>query len=264
MTADLLVAAKTLRAVPADVDRNEQFAVAAVGHPGGRPWHLRSVDQGVELRVPGRHHAQVAGIGGQTVRITAGAAVLNLRLAIAAMGHRPVMTLLPAPASSSVLAVVRRGPYAEATPLERALIGAVLPTGRFLPPLGEGTVPVSVVHRVRGAAETEGVWLRSLDGFERAALAEHIPAVRLLPPDTRVMAVGSNHDVPVAHLRAGMAVQRIVLTTRLMGATAAVVAWPADLVAASPLPRALGTRGLCPQVLVAVGRPMPRAWDPRI
>jgi hypothetical protein len=191
--------------------------------------------------------------------------VLNLRLAIAALGHRPVVTLLPAPTCSSVLAVLRRGAEAEATPLDRALISAVLPVGRFLPAPGDGPVAASVLHRVRRAAEAEGVWLRSVEGLERAALAERMPSLGTLAPDTRVMAVGSNHDVPVAHLRAGLAVQRIVLTTRLMGATAAIVAWPADLVAAAPLPPVLGARGLCPQVLIAIGHPMQAvAWDPPI
>lgn len=253
MTAELLGVTPTRRQTPPDVDLSEQFAAAAVGHPGGRPWRLWPLDGGIEIRVSGRQRAQTAGIGGQTVRIIAGCAVLNIRLAIAAMGYRPVVTLLPEPSRPSVLAVLRRGREAEATPLERALISAVLPVGSFLPPPGDGTVSASIAHHVRAAAEAEGVWLRSVDGPERAALAERIPTVRALPPDTRVMAVGSNHDVPVAHLRAGLAVQRIVLTTRLLGAAAAIVAWPADLLAASPLPRALGARGLCPQLLIAVG-----------
>ncbi len=255
MTAELLGVTPTRRHTPPDADLSEQFAAAAIAHPGGRPWQVWPVDAGVEIRVAGKQRTQMAGIGGQTVRITAGCAVLNIRLAIAAMGYRPVVTLLPAPSGSLVLAVLRRGREAKATPLERALISAVLPMGSFLPPPRDGTVSASIAHHLRAAAEGEGMWLRSVDGPERAALAEHIPTVSSLPPDTQVMAVGSNHDVPVAHLRAGLAVQRIVLTTRLLSATAAIVAWPADLLAASPLPPALGARGICPQLLIAVGRP---------
>lgn len=264
MTAELLVATQARPRTPAAVDLSEQFAAAAVGHPGSRPCHVWPVDHGVEIRASSRHRAQMAGIGGQTVRIAAGAAVLNVRLAIAALGYRAVLTLLPAPSRSPVLAVLWRGLQVEATPVERALISAVLPTGRFLPAVGEGPVPASILHRVRRAAEAEGVWLRSVEGSERAALAERLPSIGVLAPDARVVAVGSNHDVPVAHLRAGLAMQRIVLTTRLLGATAAIVAWPADLVAAAPLPPVLGARGLCPQVLIAVGRPMPVAWEPPV
>jgi hypothetical protein len=66
MTAELL-ATQTMRRTPADVDLSEQFATAAIGHPGGRPWHVWPVDQGVEIRARGRLRAQAPGVGGQTV-----------------------------------------------------------------------------------------------------------------------------------------------------------------------------------------------------
>jgi hypothetical protein len=71
------------------------------------------------------------------------------------------------------------------------------------------------------------------------------------------MAIGSNHDVPVEQLRAGFALQGLVLTARTLGGTAAVLGWPADLVDAAPLPASLSAQGMWPLLLVGLGMP---AW----
>ena len=226
MTADVLSPALLHRPTPVDFDFLHQAAFAAMTHPGGRPWRLRPVDRGVELRADGLHGLPPGGVGLQTIRIAAGMALLNMRLAVAANGNCPVTVLLPDRSRPRVLAVLRGGSAADPTPGERALFGAALAMGRQAPVVGPGPVPRAVLNGVRSGAETERAWLRSIaDAGERARIAEQVPAVREYGTAGLLVVVGSNHDAPAAHLHAGQAAQRIALTSLILGHAAAVAAW---------------------------------------
>jgi hypothetical protein len=255
MTADVLSPVVVERRKPVDFDFLRQAAFAATTHPGGRPWRLWPVDRGVEVRADGLRGLSPAGVGLQTIRIAAGMALLNMRLAVAAYGNCPVTVLLPDRSRPRVLAVLRGGAPADPTPGERALFAAVRRAGRHLSVIGPGAVPQAVLNGVRVAAETERSWLRSVvDPAERARIAEQVPAVREFGTAGLLVVIGSNHDAPAAHLHAGQAAQRIVLTSAMFGYTAAVAAWPADLRSAGTLPLSVGGPGLHPQLLMAVGR----------
>jgi len=256
MTADVLSPALLHHRTPVEFDFLRQAAFAAVSHPGGRPWRLWAVDRGVELRADGLHGLPPGGVGMQTIRIAAGMALLNMRLAVAAHGNCPVTVLLPDRSRPRVLAVLRGGAPADAAPGERALFATALAVGRQAPVVGPGPVPQAVLNGVRSAAETERAWLRSIaDAGERARIAEQVPAIREYGTAGLLVVVGSNHDAPAAHLHAGQAAQRIVLTSAMLGYAAAVAAWPADLRSAGTLPPSVGGPGLFPQVLMVVGRP---------
>jgi hypothetical protein len=137
--------------------------------------------------------------------MTAGAALANLRLGIAVLGHPPVVNLLPDARRASMLAVVRRGGRRDPSTAERRLFAAIRPVGRFLPPVGGFPVAPGLVRRARAAVEAEGMWLRSVDDVARERLMFHNSDIAALPQDALLMAIGSNHDVAVAHLRAGLA-----------------------------------------------------------
>ena len=256
MTADVLSPALVHRPAPVEFDFLRQAAFAATTHHGGRPWQLWRVDRGVELRADGLRGLPPSGVGLQTIRIAAGMALLNMRLAVAARGNCPVTVLLPDQSRPRVLAVLRGGAPADPAPGERALFAAALAVGRQAPVVGSGAVPRAVMNGVRVAAETERSWLRSVaDPGERARIAEQVPAVREYGMAGLLVVIGSNHDAPGAHLHAGQAAQRIALTCAILGYAAAVAAWPADLRSAGPLPPSVGGPGLFPQLLMAVGRP---------
>ena len=105
MTADVLSPALLHRPTPVEFDFLREAAFAAMTHPGGRPWRLSPVDRGVELRADGLHGLPPGGVGMQTIRIAAGMALLNMRLAVAAHGNCPVTVLLPDRSRPRVLAV---------------------------------------------------------------------------------------------------------------------------------------------------------------
>ena len=81
MTADVLSPALLHRPAPVEFDFLRQAAFAAMTHHGGRPWQLWRVDRGVELRADGLRGLPPSGVGLQTIRIVAGMALLNMRLA---------------------------------------------------------------------------------------------------------------------------------------------------------------------------------------
>lgn len=255
MTAEVLGPSVVARSTVVGFDFLRQAAEAAVTHHGGRPWRLWPVDRGVELRVEGLRGVPYAGVGGQTVRIAAGMALQNMRLAVAAGGNSPVTVLFPDRSRPRVLAVLRSGAAVEPTPADRALFGAVWPARGRSVAGDSGPVPWAVVNGLRGAAETERAWLHSVaDPGERARIAEQIPAVGEYG-SAGLFVVGSNHDAPAAHVHAGQAAQRIVLTSAVLGYAAAVVGWPADFRGGSTLASSVSGPGVYPQLLVVVGRP---------
>src|SRR5262245_53532084 len=89
MTAQLVEIQETERL---DFDFANRIACAAVCHPNGHPWRLRAVDQGFEIRADHARATPSTGLGAQTIRLAVGAALLNLRLAVAVSGHQPVLT----------------------------------------------------------------------------------------------------------------------------------------------------------------------------
>jgi hypothetical protein len=261
MTAEALI--PQVRAWPtAEFDDLRRAAAAAVSHPGGRLWRLRAVDRGVELRAEAPGHPNPSGPGLASIRIAAGAALLNMRLTIAATGDSPVTTLVPESGPSRTLAILRRGSPADPTPVESALAEVV---GRPRPRHSElARLPVrdSIRNLLRRAAEAEGVWLRTiLDPRDREQLAGLVPAAACRANGMLVV-IGSNHDVPAAQLRAGQGLQRVVLTAAGLGLAVRVLAWPPDLRAADRLPAGIGGRGLAPQVVLEIGRPLIRCAAP--
>lgn len=260
MTAELLVHPPAEIAPGVDYDRLRQLALGAVGHPGGRPWRLAPVDGGVQILAGRPGGAPLSEVGGRAVRLTAGAALANMRLGIAASGHRPVVSLLPGTTRRPVLAVLRHGAAAEPTPMERALAAVMVSAAAFLPRVSDVPAPSGLLLRARSAVEAEGLWLRTVDGDRRAQLACLDPGIAAVPAAARLMAIGGNHDVPVEHIRAGCALQNLVLTVRLLGGTVAPVGWPADLAGWQQTRLLRSLAGPFPHVLVAVSGAAAPSW----
>jgi hypothetical protein len=248
MTAELVEFRPTTLS---DLDVVSRVAAAAVRLPNGHPWHLRAVDQGFEIRADHARRARSSGLGARTVRVAVGAALLNLRLAVAVFGHQPVVGWSFDGPRCYVDAVVRRGVPRDPTPVKRALFATVASGRAVRSRSSNPQSTAAVLAHARRAAEAEGVWLRGLVGPDCDRLARSLPG---LARAAHLVVIGGNHDVAAVHLRAGLALQRLVLTAAMLGWRASVAAWPADLATVPNLPRAIGG-GLWPQVIVALDQP---------
>lgn len=248
MTVEPRVPPPDVEETPLPLREARRVVAEAPALPGARPIWVSATGSVLEVRTHvSRDHA-VLGPGLRQARIRAGAAVLDLRLVMAVRGRGPIVALLPDEARPGLLAVLYRGAPAPPTPQDRALHAALRagPARRSPPAAG----PVRLV--LRRAAETEGCWLFPvaegpvLPRLARALTAED--AARLTTPGATAFVVGGYRDRAEAQVRAGQAMQRVLLTARGLGLTGAALATDVPVSA-----RELGPfRGLRPQVLLVV------------
>jgi hypothetical protein len=103
---------------------------------------------------------------------------------------------------------------------------------------------------LRRAAEAEGVWSHTAAGSERPALTGVLVARTGLAvepaQDVLLVLLACPHDLPVCQLRAGRALERIVLTARAFGHWGVVLAGPGRLDRSR---RALVAAGVDPAVV---------------
>ncbi|MCZ2526557.1 hypothetical protein [Streptomyces sp. HB2AG] len=185
-------------------------AVAAPSLCDVRPWRLRFLPytRTVEVRADvtwtdgvraGGARAGVrpsppgAGRDGRGPYVSAGAAVLNLRVAARHLGWEPVTRVLPDPADPGLLAAVRlagsprTGPEAGRCGPDRGLYDAIWRRHSSRLPFGDHPVPDGILAELASAARAEGA-VPALPGTEEtgrlldlAAEAEHRDAAGRLP-----------------------------------------------------------------------------------
>jgi hypothetical protein len=220
----------------------------AVPVPGAKRWWIETISGGIEL------HTEVAARGGgpwaPDTRLAAGAGLFAVHLEVVAHAVRPVTSLVPRSGRPGLLAVLRYGAEAAPTPTERTL-HAVLAGAR---PRALVELPGIRPH-LRRAAEAEATWVRSaVEPGERAAVAALLACGADLDPDTMLVLVASPHDLPASQLRAGRAVQRMLLTATALGYAGALVTGRAGL---DRSPRAMIASGLgteaVPQAVLTIG-----------
>jgi hypothetical protein len=217
--------------------------------PGARRWWVEPISRGVEL------HAEVGADAvawaGET-RIAAGAALFAAHLAVAALNTRPVTALLPQSHRPGLLAIVRQGDPAAPTPAEHTLHATLLGATAEQPAAVRAVQPF-----LRRAAEAEGVWSHSALGSERLALTEVLlarPGDDAEPgAEPLLVLLACPHDLPACQLRAGRALERIVLTARAFGHRGVVLAGPARLDRSRRALLAAGVDpAVVPQALLAI------------
>ncbi|TDC81795.1 hypothetical protein [Actinomadura sp. 7K507] len=135
---------------------------------------------------------------GRSLHLSSGAALVNLRLAAAQLGHEAVVRLLPDAGRPTVLAAVRLAGRHRMTREERLLYAATLRPFVAARPVDAARPPVPLTNELGEAAKLEGAALHPLP------TAKEMPAQR---------AVLTTHgDSPAEWLRAGQALQRLLLS----------------------------------------------------
>lgn len=148
-------------------------AVRAPSLHNSQPWRFRWHDGAVEVRLDPQRRLPASDPTGWGARLAVGAAVLNLRIALAWQGWEPRVRLLPDPADPDLLAVVRPERRRPATPVEQRLWHAIWQRHSNRAPFWPDPVPAEARTHLTSAAEAEGGWLELLIGpGPVAALAE--------------------------------------------------------------------------------------------
>ncbi|HVV25185.1 MAG TPA: hypothetical protein VHF06_37485 [Pseudonocardiaceae bacterium] len=201
---------------------------------GSRPWRFHCTPSSIELFGAGTDH---------DATLACGAALMNLRLAIHDLGVYADVRLAPDPSQPTLLAVIRPDNERPATTRERQLVRMILdPTRTVAEPAA--IVAPTAVRELRRAAEIEHAWLVPLSDEQRAALGGD--------QDGMVVVVGSLHDDRRALLRAGQAVQRVVLTAAVLGLHTSVGWEPVATAAARDTLRTLIGGALSPHAVLTV------------
>ncbi|GAA5162197.1 hypothetical protein GCM10023321_47420 [Pseudonocardia eucalypti] len=244
---------------PADLGTRERDVVhAAVGARSflcTGAWTPRIAGGAFELYVDRGRWTAAGERARRGLRLAGGAALFNLRIAVATLGRRPVTTLLPSPSRHELLASVRMGAPIE-RPDELTQLHAVLSGTSMRPFPGSAPLPPSVPHALRRAVQLEGCWLKRVDQGGSEDLRAELGLGYEVTGSTRMLAVlGSYHDLPAAQLSAGQAGQHLALTAARCGLVTSML--PAALSAPTvrtALVRSLG-RSLYPQMMLRIAAP---------
>jgi nitroreductase len=269
-------------------------AVLAPSIHNTQPWLFRLVDGGVEVFADWSRQLPVADPDGRAVRVSCGAAVLNLRLAIQHIGFT-VARSRPTPSDEALYRAIpqrrsNRFPYLDTSvsaPERTALVRAAEAEGAWMSfVIGQPALEV-VVELVRLAERTLtsdpnyraelAAWSRvdpqSPDGVPRTAGgpapephdllvgrdfggAARAPG-REFEPEPFVAVVGTFVDSPTAEITAGQALQRVLLTATGYGLAASLTSQPIDVASVREQLRIGLHRHGPPQMVLRLGRGVP-------
>jgi nitroreductase len=139
-------------------------AVLAPSMHNTQPWRFRLLPDGIEVLADPQRMLPVADRSGWATRIACGAALFNLRLALAVRGTPAEVRLLPEPGDPWLIARLRPAAARPPTPAERRLYDMVPKRHSNRAPFLERPVPVEVRARLVAAARTEDAWMDLLTG----------------------------------------------------------------------------------------------------
>lgn len=266
-------------------------ATAAPSLHNSQPWRFRCTPMVIELYADTTRAMPVADPDHRELLLACGAALLNLRLAIRALGVHPAVQLLPDSNQPDLLAIVRLQGRSPAGPLDQRLAEAIPHRRTNRPPLAPTTVAVPLLNGLRQAAKIEQAWMATLAAAQLPILRtllgqahdtqQHDPAfvaewshwtgrdpgstdgVPAFEPDPLIAVIGSFHDLPLAHLQAGQAMQRVLLVATIAGLSASLLSPVVAVPATRKQLRELIGGGLWPQTVLRLSYRSPVPPTPR-
>jgi len=139
-------------------------AIRAPSMHNTQPWRFRLAPDAIELHLDPHRVPAVADPDWSAARLACGAALFNLRVALAVEGFAHTVTLLPDARIATVIARVTIDGSRTATPEERSLYEAIPRRHSNRYPFLDTPVPVEHRAKLRAAAQRESGWLDFLLG----------------------------------------------------------------------------------------------------
>ncbi|MEV8436060.1 nitroreductase [Actinosynnema sp. NPDC051121] len=149
-----------------------------------QPWRFRLTRDRIELHPDPTRRLPATDPEDRELRLSCGAALFNLRLALRDHGIRPLVTLMPGADAPGALATVRRGGHRDLDPETRQLIKAIPVRRSNRKPFRDVPVPVEHRHALVRAAERERSWLHVVtDHGERGRLQRLVAKAQRIHAD---------------------------------------------------------------------------------
>ncbi|MDQ2845891.1 MAG: nitroreductase family protein [Actinomycetota bacterium] len=297
-------------------------AAAAPSLHNSQPWRFNCTPVAIEIHADLDRSLIAADPDHRAVRLACGAALLNLRIAIRALGIDTDVRVLPNPKMPTLLAIVRPAGPIRFTQGDARLAAAVLRRHTNRRPFLNEPVPAALRNRLRTATRAEQAWMATIGPAQQPALrdllakahriqrsdptfmaewaawtgrAAHteagVPARSSGPlpeqqdllvlrdfsagsartrlagkdfeQDPLVVVIGSFHDLPLAQIQAGQAMQRMLLTATAAGLSASFLSQVVEIAQTRQQLRELIGGGLWPQAVMRLGYGTPAPPTPR-
>jgi hypothetical protein len=253
---------------------------STMGFPlvSGRPWHFSCTATAIELHAP-RAGPRGSDQRDRHQRLACGAALLNLRVQIRALGVHTTVRLYPNSTDPDMVAIVLPQGRAAATAGDHVMADAMDGLHAHETFLPRYAATPGLVNRLRRVARIEQAWLAVPSATQQHVLmalltqteniadplagvtfdAAAYPTAANENPDDRpypaVLAViGTVHDGPTAQVQAGQALQRVLLTAVSTGVDSQLLPDAGQQPSTRTRLRTLIGGGLWPQIVLRLGQ----------
>ena len=155
-------------------DREHRVLVAAASAAPSihntQPWRFVATPRAIEVHADPARGLGVIDPSARALVISCGAAVLNLRVALAFLGRRARVRWLPSPAVPTHLATVEVVGARSTRAIDRELYGALRRRSSSRQPMTSRPVPARLMSQLREAVRREGATLHVLSGEDADTL----------------------------------------------------------------------------------------------
>jgi hypothetical protein len=217
-----------------------------------RPWEVRLHATRLEVRLdPDRRLPELDPRGREWV-MSVGAALLDVRIGMAAAGQAAAVARFPDREQADLAAVVRPTDGGPDTDLAALAELVEMPQSTWA---DSARVPLPcVLSRLAATAEAEQAVLVALDDARCRLLARLTGIGGNTAAGDCALVLATSRDEPVSWLRAGEALERVLLEAVRHGYRASVDSHPIDRTATRGTLRRLLPPGMHPQTVVHLGR----------
>jgi hypothetical protein len=147
-------------------------AAAAPSILNSQPWRFHATADRIDVFVVPARVPALLDTGRREVHLSIGAALLNLRLALAAAGMAGTVELVPSALDPNFVATIRIAGRTALTDDERALYEAIPDRRSNRLPFTGAMVPYEEFDRLQEAAAIEGARLEATTGLHRAVVTD--------------------------------------------------------------------------------------------